>query len=210
MGLSTELTGKIYPSATYGVTAEAIRAYAAATNEDNPAFAGERPVAPPAFPIVAASGALWAAMADEELGANLARLVHFGEDHLLHAPIRAGDVLSVESSLENVEAGEAGETFTLASRLTNQDGILAAEVRSLMLIRGSGRRRPRAEAQQGPPEVLFEVAQRVDEDQAFRYAEASGDRNAVHLDEEAARAAGFPGIILHGMCTMALAGKAVL
>ncbi|HET9672971.1 MAG TPA: MaoC/PaaZ C-terminal domain-containing protein [Actinomycetota bacterium] len=34
------------------------------------------------------------------------------------------------------------------------------------------------------------------------YAEASGDRNPLHRDVEVARAAGFPGIVAHGMFTM--------
>lgn len=34
------------------------------------------------------------------------------------------------------------------------------------------------------------------------YADASGDRNPLHLDDEVARAVGFPGIIAHGMFTM--------
>ena len=34
------------------------------------------------------------------------------------------------------------------------------------------------------------------------YAEASGDRNPLHLDDEAAESAGFPGVIAHGMFTM--------
>jgi acyl dehydratase len=35
-----------------------------------------------------------------------------------------------------------------------------------------------------------------------RYAAASGDSNPIHLDESAARAAGLPGVIAHGMLTM--------
>ena len=35
------------------------------------------------------------------------------------------------------------------------------------------------------------------------YAEVSGDRNPLHQDDEVARRAGFPGIIAHGMFTMA-------
>ena len=35
-----------------------------------------------------------------------------------------------------------------------------------------------------------------------RYAEVSGDRNPLHLDDEHARRAGFPGIIAHGMFTL--------
>lgn len=34
------------------------------------------------------------------------------------------------------------------------------------------------------------------------YADAGGDQNPLHQDEAAARAAGFPGIIAHGMFTM--------
>ena len=34
------------------------------------------------------------------------------------------------------------------------------------------------------------------------YAEASGDHNPIHLDERAARAAGLPGTIVHGMLIM--------
>jgi acyl dehydratase len=34
------------------------------------------------------------------------------------------------------------------------------------------------------------------------YAAASGDENPLHRDDDAARAAGFPGIIAHGMFTM--------
>jgi acyl dehydratase len=34
------------------------------------------------------------------------------------------------------------------------------------------------------------------------YADAGGDQNPLHQDEDVARAAGFPGIIAHGMFTM--------
>jgi acyl dehydratase len=34
------------------------------------------------------------------------------------------------------------------------------------------------------------------------YADASGDQNPLHQSDEVARAAGFPGIIAHGMFTM--------
>lgn len=34
------------------------------------------------------------------------------------------------------------------------------------------------------------------------YADASGDQNPLHQDDDVARAAGFPGVIAHGMFTM--------
>jgi len=42
-----------------------------------------------------------------------------------------------------------------------------------------------------------------------RYAEASGDHNPIHQDEQVALAVGLPGVIAHGMYTMALAARAV-
>lgn len=45
-------------------------------------------------------------------------------------------------------------------------------------------------------------ARTVTRDDIARYADASGDRNPLHLEDEAGRAAGFPGVIAHGMLTM--------
>ena len=39
------------------------------------------------------------------------------------------------------------------------------------------------------------------------YADASGDQNPIHQNEEFALSVGLPNVISHGMLTMALAGK---
>jgi acyl dehydratase len=44
-------------------------------------------------------------------------------------------------------------------------------------------------------------------DQIAAYAEASGDRNPIHLDDEFARTVGLPGVIAHGMLQMGLAAS---
>src|SRR6478609_10175186 len=41
------------------------------------------------------------------------------------------------------------------------------------------------------------------------YANASGDHNPIHQDEQVARSVGLPGVIAHGMYTMALAARAI-
>jgi acyl dehydratase len=46
------------------------------------------------------------------------------------------------------------------------------------------------------------LARTVVRDDLVDYAELSGDRNPLHQDEAVARAAGFDGIIAHGMFTM--------
>ncbi|HSL09832.1 MAG TPA: MaoC/PaaZ C-terminal domain-containing protein [Actinomycetota bacterium] len=48
-------------------------------------------------------------------------------------------------------------------------------------------------------EPLTHVVTRAD---IRAYAEAGGDRNPLHLDDDVARAAGFDGVIAHGMFTM--------
>ena len=42
-----------------------------------------------------------------------------------------------------------------------------------------------------------------------RYAGASGDRNPIHWSDRVATSVGLPGVIAHGMYTMALAARAV-
>jgi acyl dehydratase len=49
----------------------------------------------------------------------------------------------------------------------------------------------------------------VKREEVKAYADASGDQNPLHQDDNFARSVGFPGIIAHGMFTMAHLTKAV-
>jgi acyl dehydratase len=214
MGLNKDLAGKNYPSSTFEVTADRIEAYARATNDDNERyFAGDDSVASPVFPIVSSFGSFMEAAMDSELGADLLRLVHGSEEHVLHKPIRPGDRLTVTPVLESIESKESGETFTVAALQTNEAGEVVAETRGTMFIRGTGSRKAAvadARATEEEHEVVYEESTKIDEDQTKRYAEASGDHNPIHLDEATAKMAGLPGVIVHGMCTMAIATKAAV
>jgi 3-hydroxybutyryl-CoA dehydratase len=44
----------------------------------------------------------------------------------------------------------------------------------------------------------------IGREELFRYAQTSGDMNPLHLDPEAARRAGFPDVIAHGMYSAGL------
>ncbi len=209
MPLNTALVGKEYEADTYEVTAEAIENYARATNDLNERYVGgDDVVASPIFPIVPAFQFLMKAGMDPELEADLMRLVHGEEEHILHKPIRAGDTLTLKPVIESIEQKDTGETFTVKVTETNQDGDVVAEVRATSFIRGSGSKKPDGGSGEEPQrEVVHEWTFKVDEDQTFRYAEASGDPNPIHTDENIAKMAGFPGVINHGMCTMAMAVK---
>jgi acyl dehydratase len=58
-------------------------------------------------------------------------------------------------------------------------------------------------------QTLPPLTKRVTVEQIRQYAEASGDRNPIHLDDTFARSAGLPGVIAHGMLTMAFANQMV-
>jgi acyl dehydratase len=53
------------------------------------------------------------------------------------------------------------------------------------------------------PEKVFYL----DRELLKRYADASGDQNPIHQNEEFALSVGLPNVIAHGMLTMALVGK---
>jgi acyl dehydratase len=55
------------------------------------------------------------------------------------------------------------------------------------------------------PERVFEI----DRELLVAYANASGDQNPIHQNEEFALTVGLPNVIAHGMLTMALVGKYV-
>ncbi|GAA3939248.1 MaoC/PaaZ C-terminal domain-containing protein [Pseudoclavibacter caeni] len=50
----------------------------------------------------------------------------------------------------------------------------------------------------------------VTRDTLVRYAGASGDFNPIHYRDDAARAAGMPGVLAHGMLTMGIAIQPVV
>ncbi|HEY0813814.1 MAG TPA: MaoC family dehydratase [Pseudonocardia sp.] len=53
------------------------------------------------------------------------------------------------------------------------------------------------------------LAVRVTRADLVRYAGASGDFNAIHWSDRVAASVGLPGVIAHGMLTMAFAGRLV-
>ena len=55
------------------------------------------------------------------------------------------------------------------------------------------------------PERIFHINRAL----LTRYADASGDQNPIHQNEEFAISVGLPNVIAHGMLTMALVGKYV-
>jgi len=59
-----------------------------------------------------------------------------------------------------------------------------------------------------PGEQIPELRVTPDAGLTTRYKDASGDPNPIHVDEEFAKSVGLPGVILHGLYTMAQVARA--
>jgi acyl dehydratase len=199
------------------VTEEAILAYARATNDEPGAAAAGR-TAPPVFAIVP----VWRPLqeAARSIAPEEARpfVVHGDQDILISAPIEPGMTLQSRAAAVGVHVKESGTTVVLKTETRDDAGRLLNEQYVTEFYRGvtggggggaeaPDHRMPEELAEASPEK---EIAYPVDADQTIRYAAASADDNAFHLDDEVARAAGLPGIIVHGLCLMAFAGRAVL
>ena len=204
--------GKIYPGPTTTISAEAAADYAAATSDPSPDYAGPDAICPPMLHVRLLLPVMEAVAGDPELALDPLRLVHGEHDATFHRPLRVGDRVETRAELASVTEKRSG--LVVVSRLlASCAGVLAVEATTTFFIRAPrppGPRPPRTRPPAPTPPPPDRVADwRVDDDQSHRYATASGDLNPIHTDPAAATAAGLPSIILHGLCTMALAGNAV-
>jgi acyl dehydratase len=198
----------------YLVTAEAIRAYAEATDETSPA-ARRGESAPPVFACVPLAGALEDAAASVVSAEARRHVVHYEHDIVLHRPLEPGTTLISTATAVALLPRPTGTALVLRGESRLESGALVAEhwetdfYRGIVAAAGRGERAPSHRLEiRGPP--LAEIVYPIAGDLTDRYAAASGDDFAIHLDEAFARSVGLPGRIVHGLCTMALAGRAVL
>ena len=222
MAMNRELIGRTYSASTYEVKEDAMIRYALATNETNPRFLDPSVdgglIAPPVFPVVYHAKVLGKPISDPELNIEFRRALHGEQDMTFHREIRAGDILSTTPSIEDIRDKGTGETISIRLRTENQTGDLVEETLFMLFVRGdpaknakkksSPKKAPKEIA--GSEEPVATITQELDADQTYRYSEASGDMVKIHLDPEVAKKAGFPGIIGHGLCTLAFISRAVV
>jgi acyl dehydratase len=191
-------------------------AYAAATNDTNQRYTGGE-LAPPVFAIVPVWDVMTAAAGFVTPPEAFEAVVHSEQDMRFFRPIVPGDVLRSKATPVFVTVRGVGTTVAVRTETVDATGAAVNEQFITLFFRGSfqgdsgGEPAPEhkltAATKATPP--VAEVTYRFDDDQTFRYAEASGDPVRIHLDDAAARAVGLPGIIIHGLCTMAFCGRAV-
>ena len=216
MALPAEKLGTRYEQRTAVIDADLARAYAAATNDNNPVYlAGE--VAPPVFGVVPTWEATMTALVDLVPAESMPMLLHAGQDMRFHQPIRPGATLVTAAEPYNIRPTRAGTWMTLRVASDDERGRPVLEQFATMFIRGfhspesGGRDKPdHSFPASARGDKVADVTAHIDADQTFRYRDASGDDNRIHVDDEFARGVGLPGIIVHGLCTMAMCGAAVV
>jgi acyl dehydratase len=212
-----EAIGKPGDPVEFSVEKERIAAYAAATNDSIPQHASGD-LAPPVFSIVPAFGAMGMASLSVIPHELLGMILHGEQDFHFHAPIQPGMNLTTVSTPIGMRQRSSGVTVVVRSDTRDAAGELVTEAYSTTFVRGAqGAENLGDEA---PPHSFEEhlrerepaatVEQTFDADQTHRYAEASGDPMQIHLDDEFAKSVGLPGIIIHGLCTMAFTSVAVI
>jgi acyl dehydratase len=213
---NADAIGKPTDPVEYEVTREKITAYAAATNDTIAAHkAGD--VAPPVFAVVPAFQPNGMAALSVIPGELLGALLHGEQDIHFHRPIEPGMKLSTIGTPIGMRQRSSGITVVTKTE-TTADGEPVVDQYWTTFVRGAqgvqdvGEDAPahRLDESLRAREPDAEVDQTYDADQTFRYAEASGDPMQIHLDDAFAKSVGLPGIIIHGLCTMAFTSVAAI
>ena len=217
MPLPIEKLGTRYESRTAVIDPDRAKQYAAATNDDNPAYESGK-YAPPVFGVVPTWDAVTVVAADLITPEMFMMLVHGEQDMHFHQPLVPGRTLVSTGEAHGIRVGGSGSRLTMRIESVDADsGEPVLELYNTVFIRGlsDGESGGPAKPDHSFPDEarerkVGEYTVHVDDDQTFRYRDASGDLNPIHVDDDFAKSVGLPGIINHGLCTMAMTSQAVI
>jgi len=176
---------------------------------------GETAFPHPLFPVCYEWPATHALRERSGLQRFNAQLVHAQHDMVIHRPPRAGDKLSIAAQVVAARSRKPGAyvVFRLEARdaartpvSTSDFGVLYRGVALEGGERGAALEDPPAHSANLAKTASIEIAATA----AHVYTECARIWNPIHTDPDYARAAGLPGIILHGTATLALSISRVL
>lgn len=125
MPITADHAGRRYPpTAPYEVSAAKIAEFARALGDDNPAYFGPDPIAPPTF-VAVISSAAWESMFDDpELGLALRRIVHGDQRFTYQRPLRPGDTVRATLTIDRVRNRGASDIISSSVEVESLDGEL--------------------------------------------------------------------------------------
>ncbi len=216
MPLPTDRLGTRYDPDTAVIDPDRAKAYAAATNDDNPAYESGK-YAPPVFGVVPTWSQLLVASADVIPPEALMFIVHGEQDMHFHQPLVPGTELTTTAESYALRIGSSGTRFVVKVDSVDGEGAPVMTQYVTVFVRGvndgesGGPDKPSHDFPESARDArVASFTIHVNDDQTYRYREASGDEMPIHLDDAFAKSVGLPGIIAHGLCTMAMCSQAVV
>lgn len=169
----------------------------------------------PTLPTVLAYPGFW--MREPQYEIDWRRVLHVEQSLELHSALPVEGALRSELQVDEIldKGREKGAIIFSSRRIyAEADNTLIATLRQASMARGDGgfggtakpSARPAPLPDRAPDHV---VTLQTRPEQALLYR-LNGDDNPLHIDPQVARDAGFERPILHGLCTFAVAGRAVL
>ncbi|MFE7586194.1 MaoC family dehydratase N-terminal domain-containing protein [Streptomyces gardneri] len=132
MALDQSFVGRTYPpTAAYEVGREKIREFAEAIGDANPAFTDTEAakalghsdvIAPPTFVFAITFKAAGAVIEDPQLGLDYSRVVHGDQKFTYTRPVRAGDRLSVTSTIEAIKSLAGNDILDIRGEVHDASG----------------------------------------------------------------------------------------
>jgi acyl dehydratase len=134
------------PSAPYEVSRVKIAEFATAIGDSSPlcrdraaAQAAGYPdvVAPPTFAIVITAADSSRLIVDPGLGVNYAMVVHGEQSFAYDRPLRAGDVVVAQTTIESIKQVRSLTTIATTTEITTVDGEHVCTAHSTLVERGA-------------------------------------------------------------------------
>jgi acyl dehydratase len=132
--LSEAHAGRSYPpTPVYEITAAKITEFAAALGDDNPAYGGDSPLAPPTLVAMVAFAAWDQMFADPDLELELRRVIHADQRFTYVRPLRAGDRVSATLTIDKVRTRAATELVSCSIAVHDVAGDVTCTAASTLL-----------------------------------------------------------------------------
>ena len=146
--VDTSAIGHMFAPYATDVDAERLRLFAKATGETRPEYVDEAAARAAGLPSLPAPPTYTAVLSMDqpapfawlnEIGIDIAQVLHGAQAFRYFAPIYAGDRLTFAARVANVLQKKSGSRAFVVkvTDITNQDGALVAEMRTTIVVRGS-------------------------------------------------------------------------
>jgi acyl dehydratase len=208
---------EVHGPITAFIDPDEIVAFALATNDDNPRYLAGTAV-PPTYPVVPGYQLFMGIppLAPSAVEGNHGG-VHGIHDLRLHKAVSPGTHLHTTAERVSVITSKAGMNVILLLRsFDDADELVVEQFWSVMYlgaVTGGDHGQP-APDHKFPEEARDKLVGRTtlstSRDQTFRYAGASGDRAAIHVNDEAAQRMGFPRKFNQGLCTLGIVARGLV